>query len=206
MAARFDTHSFAPSYALEFEPEFPPDGVWTEPVHAFGRDGSHSTTVVARWGAPSIIQVTPRSGESWIGMFESGGLSEGVSEAHACPDPSRFCVISGGLAYLVNADVPMDDAVPLLTPVMQVAGIDDPALLLLVTYSELVALGRDGVAWTSGRIALDGLRVESIVGAQITCLADNLEGGEDRLVLDASSGQQILGRRFDSIWPPDALA
>ena len=69
-----------------------------------------------------------------------------------------------------------------------------------------LVLGHSGIVWRSGRVALDGLRVETVAGDELHCVADNLEGGSDWLVLDATSGEQTSGRRLDSIWPPDALA
>ncbi len=199
--------SFEPEYLIEVDPEFPADGVWADPVHCYDCEGSPSDAVGTRWGAPFVVRVTPtKTGQSWIGMFESGGLGEGASEAHACPHPAQLCIVVGGLAYLVNAESPSDGATPLLTPVTQIVAVDNPPQLLLVTFSELVALGRSGIVWRSGRVALDGLRVETVVGDELHCVADNMEGGSDRLVLDPTSGEQTSGRRLDSIWPPDALA
>jgi hypothetical protein len=207
MAPTFESHSFLPSYDVEVDPEFPPDGIWADPVHCFDTHGSRSDTVATRWGPPFIARISPgSSGHPWVGMFESGALAEGASEAHACPNPTQLCVVVGGLAYLVDAERAGADATRLLTPVTQIVAVDAPALLVLVTFSEAVALSDQGIAWRTERIALDGLRVDRVNGSEIHCAADNLEGGWDALVLDASSGRQSSGRRFGSIWPPNALA
>jgi hypothetical protein len=200
MASAFRPHAFVPSFVVEVDPDFPASGAWADPVHCFDTHGSHSDTVATRWGPPFITRVIPASsGKPWVGMFVSGGLGEGCSEAHACPDPAQLCVVVGGLAYLVDVESPGADATPLLNPVTQIVAVDNPALLIRVTFPELMALGTKGIAWRTDRIALDGLRVHSVLGDELRCTADNPEGGRDPLVMDATSGRQTSGRRWPEV-------
>lgn len=205
MAESFERHGFEPAYEVVVNPEFPANGVWPVPVQCFGRDGSRPETVPTRWGAPFIAAITPSASPSWVAMFEAGGLGS-ERGAHACPNAAQLCVLADGLAYLVDIEHQGAPATMLVDQVTQVVAVGAPALLLLVSCSEIAALGVDGVLWNTERIALDGLRVDRVQGSEIHCAADSLEGGWDALVLDGTTGAQVSGRRFGSIWPPDALA
>jgi hypothetical protein len=203
----FDLHDFDPGFSVETQPEFPADGVWGEPLYCFDRDGHVGSEPVTRWGAPFVVRVSPTSADAWVGMFAAGGLGgQGANGAHACPRPDQLCVVVDGLAYLVSVENPAQGAMPLGLSVTQAVATADPPLLLLVTYSSVTALGPEGITWQSGRIALDGLRVEQVTGDRIRFRADNLEGGFNSGTLDAGTGEQVAGRRFQDFWPPDALA
>jgi hypothetical protein len=203
----FQAHDFEPSYQVEAQPEFPPDGGWTEPLFCYDRDGRLIADPPTRWGAPFVVRVKPAAAPVWVGMFEAGILGRGGAvSAHACPRSDQLCVVVSGLAYLVDTDAPQAGAAALDLSVTKVVATVSPPFLLLVTYSSVVALGPTGVAWQSDRIALDGLTVEAIRDGRLYCKADNLEGGYDDFVLDAATGEQVAGPRFRDSWPPDALA
>ena len=89
--------------------------------------------------------------------------------------------------------------------VVQVEAVAEPALLLLVRFMDIVAIGASGIEWASPRLAVDDLRVTSTSGGLIRCSLDNL-GGTPTITLDAATGEQRDGTRLDSFWPPDALA
>ena len=79
--------------------------------------------------------------------------------------------------------------------------------MLLVSFLDIVAVGPSGVAWRSGRLAVDDLRVVKVSGDVIECLCSL--GGPDAdeiLVLDVLTGRQTAGTRLDGLWPPEALA
>jgi hypothetical protein len=203
----FEPHTFVPRYAVEAQPEFPADGVWIEPLYCYDRDGRVVAEPETRWGAPFVLRVTPDGGDAWVGIFAAGGLGgEAGTGAHACPRPDQLCVLVDGLAYLVSADAPGDGATALDLSITQIVATAEPPSLLLVTYSSVTALGPSGIAWQSGRIGLDGLRIERVSSSRIDLRIDNLEGGYDDLSLDPATGNQIAGRRFKDSWPPDALA
>ncbi len=87
----------------------------------------------------------------------------------------------------------------------QVEAVTEPSLLLLVRFTDIVAIGSNGVAWKSPRLAVDDLRVMSTSGGIIQCSLYNL-GGSPTITVDAATGEQRDGTRLDSFWPPDALA
>jgi len=201
----FDPHGFAPGYDVEAEPEFPADGVWTEPLYCYDHDGQVVPQPATRWGAPFVIRVAPERGDAWVGMFAAGDLG-GEAGAHACPRRDQLCIVVNGRAYLVGVDAPANGATPLELSVTQIVANAEPHLLLFVNFSSITALGPTGIAWQTGRIALDGLRVDRIADGHVCLRADNLEGGIDHIILDVATGEQVEGRRFQDSWPPDALA
>jgi hypothetical protein len=198
-ASGFDPAGFAPSYEVDLDPEFPADGRWPSPVYAFDREGRVQSEVVSRWGAPRIVRVRPASSPEWVGMFPAGGLG-GVSGVFATPSPRRLCVVVDGEAYVVRVDAPADGAVVAHDTVEQVVPVAAPPLLLLVRGIDMVALGSDGVAWRSPRLAVDDLRVVSADEVGIRCVGELLAGGPSSLVVDPRTGQVRSGPRLEG--PP----
>ncbi len=198
---RFD---FDPDYGAVSDPEFPGNGKWGCDVYGFAQDGRAVSEIQATWGAPLVVEVMLPDGGRWVGMFEAGGLG-GLTGLFATPAPTGLCAVVDGLAYLVDVGNPADGVSLLGHQVHQVVGAgSDPPLLLVVGPVDLVAVGGDGVAWATPRLAVDDLRVDHVEGNTITCSLDNL-GWSPTISLDVATGEQIAGTRFDSFWPPDVL-
>lgn len=198
-ASGFDSLGFGSAYEIEADPEFPANGTWSCPLFAYDRDGRVRPEFVSRWGAPRIVRVQPANGAEWVGMFPAGGLG-GISGVFATPSPERLCVLVDGLAYLVRADAPGDGAVIAHDQVEQVFPAVDPPLLLLVRGIDIVALGADGVAWRSPRLAVDDLRVLSVDPDSIRCTGDLLSEERASLIIDPTTGQVASGPRLEG--PP----
>ena len=195
---------FSAAYDVIIDPEFPGDGDWRCPVIGFGRDGRPQEDFDSRWGAPTVVEVIPIDGERWVAQFAAGGLG-GVSDVYATPAPDRLCVVADGLAYLVDVDAADGAAQVVHDQVWQIEAVTEPSLLLLVRFIDIVAIGAEGVAWRTPRLAVDDLRVVNTSGGIIECSLDNL-GGSSTISIDAATGRQVDGTRLDSFWPPDALA
>lgn len=187
-------------YDVLADPEFPGDGDWGCPMFAFDRDGRIADNAGSRWGPPTVVDVRPEAGERWVGSFAAGGLG-GVSGVFATPAPAQLCVVVDGLAYVVSVHDPASGAVIVHDQVWQVEFIEEPARLLLVRFIDIVALGEEGVAWRTPRVAVDGLRVVHAGLAGIECTCDNMVGTET-ITLDPFTGEQVEGTRLD--WPPEA--
>jgi hypothetical protein len=171
-------------------------------MFAFDRDGRIADNAESRWGPPTVVDVRPAGSERWVGSFAAGGLG-GVSDVFASPAPAQLCVVVDGLAYVVNVHDPGSGALVAHDQVWQVETIEAPPRLLLVRFIDMVALGEEGVAWRTPRIAVDDLRVVQAGSAGIECTCDNL-GGTETITLDPRTGVQVAGTRLDSFWPPDA--
>jgi hypothetical protein len=200
----FDQLGFDPSFDVEIDPEFPGDGDWGMPLYGFAKDGQVVEDFRSVWGSPIVIAVTVSGGANWVGMFTAAGLSrfEGV---FACPGALDLCVVAGGDAFVVDVSDPASGARRVQNTVWQVARVTDAELMLLVRPWNIVAVGPNGVAWSTPRLAVDDLHVESADSGSIVCSCDNL-GGSPKIELDPTTGEQVAGTRLDSFWPPDALA
>lgn len=200
----FQRFHFTPSFEAIVDPEFPGDGNWGCPVHGFCRDGEATERFDSVWGSPLVVEVLPFGGGRWVGHYASGGLG-GVSGVFATPNPSQLGVATDGLISFTSVDDPGAGAAVVRDAVQQIVAVADRPVLLLVGFSEMAAIDSQGVAWETPRLAVDDLKVISTSGGSIECTLDNL-GGSATISLDASNGEQIVGTRLDSFWPPDALA
>jgi hypothetical protein len=191
----FEGFHFAPAYTIEVDPEFPGTGDWGLPVVAFDRDGQIVEAFESRWGTPLIVRVNPHGGRSWIAMFPGGGGAF-VRGLFGCPNPVDLCVVVDGEALLVNVEGPTQGATIAQLDVTQVVPIVGAALLLLVGYTDVAAIGSAGVAWQSRRLAMDDLRVVEANSESVTL--QGWMGGSDpeRLVIHPATGEVIEGRRL----------
>ncbi len=103
------------------------------------------------------------------------------------PIPTAIAFLSDGTGYVVDvAERRILIEVPGAVRVRQDALHD---LILLITQSEMTAVGLDGVAWESGRLASDDLKVVAIDEDSIHCTG--YDGGEfpSRFIVDPATGK-----------------
>lgn len=144
----FDLSAFGPTYEIDLDPEFPADGVWRHSVHAFDREGHPIKDVPTRWGAPRYVLIRPRGADPWLGVFEHGGIGR-MRGAWAMPDRSSLCVAVGGATYVVATHHPEAGATVASDSAQQVVVATDPALLIVVSFSDMIAFDAAGFAWQS---------------------------------------------------------
>jgi hypothetical protein len=192
----FHRFGFEPAYEVDLDPEFPSAGDWPCPVFGFDHDGRVVSEFVSRWGTPLIVRVAPANAAEWVGMFPADGLS-GVEGVFAGPGPQQMCVLVGGQAYLVQVDVPEDAAVVAHFQVGQVVPALDPPLLLLVRFMDIVAIGTEGIAWRSPRLAVDDLRVLRADAGGVHCVGYLLGDSLQEFVVDPANGRVSAGARLD---------
>lgn len=192
----FHRLGFEPAYGVEVDAEFPSGGDWPCPVFSFDRDGRVCEEFVSRWGAPLVVRVAPEVGPEWVGMFPAGGLG-GVDGVFAGPAPVQMCAVVNGLAYLVRVDEPEAGAVITHDQVGQVVPVVGAELLLLVRFIDIVAVGPEGVAWRSARLAVDDLRVVRADADGVHCTADVLGDSAASIVVDPATGRVRAGPRLD---------
>ena len=163
---------------------------------ALDRDGHVKPELDTPWEAPAVVRVHPSGSDSWVGIFESGGLG-GSTSLFATPDAERMCVLVGGQAFMTPVDAE-DASRNTVThfPVRQVYTAEDVQLLLLVSYTDVTAIGRTGTAWSTPRLAWDEVEVLSASKDGIRCRGFLGIGGESLIVLDPPSGAVVSGPRF----------
>jgi hypothetical protein len=82
----------------------------------------------------------------------------------AAPDPQEICAVSGGYAYLIDTTAPERFSMIPYRPVMEVRTAIALELLLFVGHRSILAWGRDGRAWESGKLSDEGLMISAIDG------------------------------------------
>jgi hypothetical protein len=172
-------------------------------LFCFDRSGSLAPDPVTRWGTPLTIVVHPVASPPWVGSYAAGGLG-GVSALSASPSPRHLVTVADGLAYITDVGSPGDGAAIACNMVRQVVPVETE-LLLLATAIDLVALGPKGIAWRTGRLVVDDLRVEHASMDRIVCSGDLLDVDRPEIFLDPRTGSQTSGPRLDSFYPPEAL-
>jgi hypothetical protein len=181
-------HDFAsPYFEVTVDPELPGTGDWTVPVFSFDRDGAAHRGLTNLIGPRQMIDVRPFEAPEWVGVFPSGDLV-GTNAVAITPDPECFTVVAGGRPYIVQAARPEQGAVVVREPVTSVVAASAAGLLLLVSFSEIVALGDSGVRWESPRLCLDELEVVGSAGSELRCRGYFMDGPREFLV-DASTGE-----------------
>lgn len=195
----FDTLGFTPAYACEVDPELPGTGQWGYPHYGFGRDGRAAEPFRSRWGTPLLVRVAVTGTPRWVGSFEAGGM-RALTGVFACPRPTDALVVCDGQSYLVDVTAPSHTTALSLWPVTQVCRVRDLDRVVLVSHSNLAALGPAGLAWNSQRLCLDNLRVLDAAAHGISCSGDFV-GSTEEFTVDPSNGQIHSGPRFLDSWP-----
>jgi hypothetical protein len=188
MAAAFRELGFHPRYEVEVDPEFPASGKWGVTEIRVG--GASAETLV--------IRVAPSAAEPWVGFFacESRGLLVGL---YACPNSEQLLVVTGVEAFLVPVNQPhQQQALPIraLTSADRPDGTD---LLVVGSFTHVVAIDAVGLLWVSDRLFTDELKLTAgppgSVYVQGWC--HSIPSDMEVLTIDPMTGRVIAGN-----WDP----
>jgi hypothetical protein len=183
----FETFGFATNYTVELNPEQPGTG-WGDSRRALVRPGVNEA-VVAR--------VTPDIGLPWLAV--DGATSAPSPLLCATPNPDVLCFYPGSnefggvLIDVRNATVVAEFGENIRTAY----GSREVGLVLLASWTEIIAVGVEGIVWESGRVALDDLTVVSVGPSGIVCegLVDDF-AVPSRFTLDPATGEHLDGPEF----------
>lgn len=104
------------------------------------------------------VMVRPAADPSWLGVFALGYSSPHTSTGvFATPHPDRFLAVSGGYAYLANANMPEQTKFLKQQPIVWVGHCASPPLLLLADQRSVTAVDASGVAWQTAPLSMEGL-------------------------------------------------
>ena len=140
--------------------------------------------------AHPILDVEPWDGEPWLGVFHGGGYNSKnslPSRLIGWPDERSICVAYRGGAVVVRTDDPRSTYEIDSYPVRGVHVVPEYGLVLFAGFIEVVAYGRDGLAWRSGRIASDDVMIEGHDGDGLR-VAGYVWGAFEHFTLDLSTG------------------
>jgi hypothetical protein len=134
-----------------------------------------------------VLRITPNDGEPWDIAIGTPGWAR-------TPSPTTIAVISDLTGCVL--DVVERRVVFSAYPVIRITEDERHDLLLLVGFTSLTAVGRDGVAWTTEPLALDDLKVVAIREDVIVCTGTSLEYLADEIVVNAVTGARLSGPRL----------
>jgi hypothetical protein len=141
------------------------------------------------------LMVRPASGGTFLATcalgFTNPAMPTGV---FACPNPREMCAVAGGYAYVIDTTQPEHCTHIALKPIVEVRSLIENELLLFVGFQSMVAWGRTGLAWESGRLSWEGVRITSVDSAVLHGTGWNLlTDREVPFSLDLLTGQHEGG-------------
>ena len=177
------------SYEVEELPELPGSGGFNVPL-VYIPQPKNRPEHNGLW-----LKLTPPTGKSWIGVFAFLFESpRSFSRVISTFDADRVCVISRCAGFIVKVNEPgIWERVAV--PVLDVRLLPEHQLLVLSGYTELVAYGKNGLAWCSPQLCWDELKIVNVT-------RDTIEGTgydptnsitrESRFAVDIGTGRSLL--------------
>jgi hypothetical protein len=140
-------------WSFEVLPGLPATGPYPEQFTTHG--GTHREGFVARF--------SPEQGESWVGNFQPGFGSRYLSGVFEHPDATRYVVVSGGQAYVVDPET--RKAIETFGANIGVA-VRDERRLVFGTDTEAIVIERSKRS-VSPRLAWDGIASLKLEGDRL---------------------------------------
>ncbi len=108
------------------------------------------------------------------------------------PNPGKICAVSGGYAYIIDTTAPERFTMISFRPVLEIVPAVEQGLLLFVGHHSILAWGREGEAWQSGKLSDEGLKISGIKDHVLRGLRwDLFTDKETPFALDLQSGCNI---------------
>ena len=146
-------------------------------------------------GSASFVAIRPESGTDWIGSFAGDPSFGGLTGLYAAPHPRRLVVAERGVVFLVDVlDPPASVRVLVDGPALQIEPIVDERLLVLATPWTITAIDATGPAWTTRRLAIDGLRIDEIIDHRLLGVADPNDEEAREFAVDLRTGSVVGGQ------------
>lgn len=157
------------------------------PDHVFSAEGAGARAVV--------VAVVPWGESTWTASF--AGPDPGrraLTRLLGTPSPTGLCVIERGTAFVGDVLQPNGfEVVATPGPVVEAEELVAEARLLLVTPWAITAVGADGGQWTTPRIAVDGLRVDTVSDGWLRGVADPDDDEPRDFAVDLTTGEVTGG-------------
>jgi len=143
-----------------------------------------------------VAEIEPDGSPPWIGVFgHDPSFITDLSKIMSTPDPAVMLVIANGQPFVVNVQEPSKVMFPKRCPVHQAIAIVSQGIVVLADATDLVAIGESGIAWESGRLVTDDLRLVSTEGGSIRATGFVGAKGDVEFEVDPRTGR-IVGRAF----------
>jgi len=127
------------------------------------------------------LMIRPQGVQPFLATCALGFAGPGVpTGVWACPDPAWLCAVAGGYAYLIDTRDPTQWEQLVYRPVTAVTPLADHDLLLFSGFHSLLAWGRVGRIWQTGRLSWDGLSITAIRGETLVGLGWDMKTDAER--------------------------
>jgi hypothetical protein len=129
-----------------------------------------------------VLKFTQPARFVWWGVFAARSRAEmGLNLACTMPNPSFCCISCFGTGYIVNVEQPEGWNSIDLYPVLTVVALTEPQLLLLNSFTRIVAYDSTGLKWRTESLCSDGLNLLGANGNVLECTG-----------WDAATDQEIM--------------
>jgi hypothetical protein len=141
------------------------------------------------------IMIRPAAGGPFLATCALGFAGSGVpTGVWACPDPAWICAVAGGYAYLIDTRDPTRWLQLAYRPVTEITTVAEQDLLIFSSFHSLLAWGRNGKVWQTGRLSWDGVRITGICGSTLLGLGwDMRTDRELEFEVDLKTGEHRGG-------------
>jgi hypothetical protein len=152
---------------LEFAHEWRAEVLGRPPLIAPARQFTYPLRVAGEEDAMArgalLVEVHPANGGTFLATcalgFSDPAMPTGI---FACPNAREICAVAGGYAYVIDTAAPERSVQIGLRPVAEVVVLGECGLLVFVGFHAMVAWGSDGLAWETGRLSWEGIRVVGV--------------------------------------------
>lgn len=110
----------------------------------------------------------------------------------SAPNPEQICAVAGGYAYLIDTTAPERFSMIPYRPVLEIRPLVHHGLLLFVGHHSILAWGRDGQAWESGKLSDEGVTITGVDDGVLHGTGWEMKTNRDKpFALDPRSGAPI---------------
>ena len=110
----------------------------------------------------------------------------------SCPHPDELLAVAGGYAYVIDITAPERFTMIAFRPVLEIRPLAAEGLMLFVGHHAILAWGRAGLAWQSGKVSDEGVTITSLEAGTLHGLGWNrITDKETAFALDLSTGHAI---------------
>ncbi len=108
------------------------------------------------------------------------------------PNLAEICAVSGGYAYLIDTAAPERFTMLPFRPVLEARPLVAESLLLFIGHHAILAWGRNGQAWQSGKLSAEGVTITGVESGVLHGLGWDLSNDQETpFALDLRTGHKI---------------
>lgn len=114
------------------------------------------------------LMVRPHAGGVFLATCALGFTSESVpTGVWGCPRAEEMCAVAGGYGYVIDTAQPEVSTMLPMRPVVEVRPAVEVGLLLFAGFHTVLAWGEIGLAWETGRLSWEGVRLGEVAAGRL---------------------------------------